>query len=70
MRMKLWTCATSWVQGIMKEGGFSLRKWNSNCEPFCERIKQDEEKKNQAHEITAKKNNQVQRLLNCKQNDL
>ena len=45
--MKLWTCATSWVQGIMKEGGFSLRKWNSNCEQFCERIKQDEEKKNQ-----------------------
>ena len=47
MRLKLWTCATRWVQGIIKEGGFSVRKWNSNCEPFREWIKQDEEKKNQ-----------------------
>ena len=33
------------VQGIMKEGGFSLCKWNSNCQSLRERIKQDEESK-------------------------
>lgn len=31
----------------MKEGEFSLRDWNSNCQSFRERIKRDEEKKNQ-----------------------
>ena len=33
------------VQGIRKEVGFSLRKWNSNCQLLLERIKQDEESK-------------------------
>jgi len=33
------------MQGIIKEGGFSLRKWNSNCQSLRERIKQDEESK-------------------------
>ena len=36
------------VQGIMKEGGFSLRKWNSNCQSLRERIKQDEESKTES----------------------
>ena len=33
------------VHGIMNEGGFSLRKWNSNSQSFRKRIRQDEEKK-------------------------
>ena len=36
------------VQGIVKEGGFSLRQWNSNCQSLRERIKQDEESKTQS----------------------
>jgi len=36
------------VQGIVKEGGFSLRKWNSNCQSLRERIKQDEESKTES----------------------
>ena len=33
------------AQEIMKDGGFSLRKWNSNCQSFREKIKQDEERR-------------------------
>ena len=33
------------AQAIMKEGGFTLRKWNSNSQSFRERIEKDEESK-------------------------
>ncbi|XP_078364115.1 uncharacterized protein LOC144648427 [Oculina patagonica] len=36
------------AQEIMKDGGFSLRKWNSNCQSFREKIKRDEERKGQS----------------------
>ena len=36
------------AQKIMKDGGFSLRKWNSNCQSLHEKIKQDEKRKGQS----------------------
>ena len=33
------------AQAIMKEGGFTLRKWNSNSQSFRKRIEKDEEHK-------------------------
>ena len=33
------------AQAIMKEGGFTLRKWNSNSQSFRERIEKDKESK-------------------------
>ena len=46
----------------MKEGGFSLRKWNSNCQLFCERIKQIEECSQSAMEALLKENDSAQIL--------
>ena len=68
------------VQGIMKEGGFSLRKWNSNCQSFRERIKQSEEcsqstveappKATTALKFSSKKTRHVQKIMSRKRNNL
>ena len=50
------------VQGIMKEGGFSLRKWNSNCQSFRERIKQSEERGQSTMEAPPRENESAQSL--------
>lgn len=51
------------AQEIMKHGGFSLRKWNSNCQSFREKIKQDEERKGQsAMEAPAEESETAQNL--------
>ena len=50
------------VKGIMKEGGFSLRKWNSNCQSFRERIKESEECSQSAMEAPSKENHSAQIL--------
>ena len=46
----------------MKEEGFSLRKWNSNCQSFRERIKQSEECSQSAIEALPKENDSAQIL--------
>ena len=50
------------VQGIMKEGGFSLRKWNSNCQSFRERIKQSEERSQSTMEAPPRENKSAEIL--------
>ncbi len=51
------------AQEIMKDGGFSLHKWNFNCQSFREKIKQNEERKSQsAMEAPAKKREAAQDL--------
>ena len=51
------------AQGIMREGGFSLRKWNSNCQSFREKIKQDEEKKIQPARVAPPKESEIAQRL-------
>ena len=51
------------VQGIMREGGFSLRKWNSNCQSFREKIKQDEEKKIQSARVAPPEESEISQRL-------
>ena len=51
------------AQEIMKDGGFSLRKWNSNCQSFREKIKQDEERRGpSAWEAPPKESESAQNL--------
>ena len=50
------------MQGIMKEGGFSLHKWNSNCQSFRERIKQSEERGQSTMEAPPRENESTQSL--------
>ena len=51
------------AQGIMREGGFSLRKWNSNCQSFREKIKQDEEKKIQSARVAPPEESEIAQRL-------
>ena len=51
------------AQGIMREGGFSLRKWNSNCQSFREKIKQDEEKKIQSARVAPPEESKIAQRL-------
>ena len=47
------------AQRIMKEGGFSLRKWNSNCQSFCAKIKRGEGGENKSAMETPPKESEI-----------
>ena len=64
----------------MKDGEFSLRKWNSNCQSFRDKIKQDEEKKAgqllkpfpkevKLHKISIETSYRAPKMVNWKQNN-
>ena len=48
----------------MKDGEFSLRKWNSNCQSFRDKIKQDEEKKSRSAIEAFPKGSEITQNLN------
>ena len=51
------------AQEIMKDGGFSLSKWNSNCQSFREKIRQDQERRSRsAMEASPKESDIAQNL--------
>ena len=52
------------AQKIMKDGGFSLRQWNSNCQSFQEKIKQDEERKGRLVMEATPKESEITQNLN------